>query len=100
MAALVASLRQPGRTAALRASLHASKAAADASLESLRLPSIVLMGTADPDYPDPRAEADLVARRLGGRVVMLDGLGHYPHLEAPDLVGKILADTLGLPHAA
>lgn len=77
-----------------------SAAASAASLESPRLPSLVLTGAAEPDLPDPSAGAERIAKRLGGRTVVLDGLGHDPHREAPDPVGAVLADAWRLRHAA
>jgi pimeloyl-ACP methyl ester carboxylesterase len=44
------------------------------------------MGEADPDWKDPRAEADWVARQLGSDVVVVPGAGHAPMLEASDVV--------------
>jgi pimeloyl-ACP methyl ester carboxylesterase len=54
----------------------------------------VVMGTADPDFKDPAAEAELVAERLRGRVVLVPGAGHYPQAEAPDVVGPAVAEFL------
>lgn len=52
------------------------------------------MGSADPDFSDPKAEADLVTERLHGRQFMVAGAGHYPHVEmfepvAAEIVGFI-----------
>ncbi len=83
-ASLQANLAEPGRMAALRGQIRASKAASAARLERVRVPALVVFGTRDPDFPDPRAEADWIAGRMGGEVVMVDGAGHYPHAEMPD----------------
>ena len=82
-ARLRASLREPGRFEALAAMLARDDAPIEARLGRVRAPSLVLMGTADPDWPDPMAEARAVAEALGGRAEALDGVGHYPHLEVP-----------------
>lgn len=74
-------LSEPGRTTALRAMLLASKDACEARIDELDTASLVIMGDADPDFPDPAAEAELVATRIGGAAVVLNGLGHYPHAE-------------------
>jgi hypothetical protein len=42
------------------------------------------MGTADPDFPDPAAEARLIANCVGGHVLLVEGAGHYPHVELPE----------------
>jgi pimeloyl-ACP methyl ester carboxylesterase len=93
-ARLVASLREPGRLAALQAMLRVSKADAEARLDSAKAPTLVLMGTKDPDFPDPAAEARHVAGRLKGAVTLLDGLGHYPHAEAPERTIPLVLDFL------
>lgn len=85
-------LREPGRFAALLAMLTASKADVDARLSTVRAPTLVVMGTADPDFADPRAEAALIAQRLAGEVVFVEGAGHYPHAELPDQVAPPIVD--------
>jgi pimeloyl-ACP methyl ester carboxylesterase len=76
-------LAEPGRMAALRAMMGADVSACEARFPEVRTPALVVMGTRDPDFPSPRDEADLVAGRLGGQVVMIDGAGHYPQAEYP-----------------
>lgn len=90
-ARLRTSLREPGRFAALAAMLARDDAPVAARLERVRVPALVLMGTADPDFPDPMAEARAVAEAMGGRAEALDGVGHYPHLEVPDAMAERLA---------
>lgn len=81
IAAVRDNLSEPGRTAPLRAMMLASKDACEARIGEVDTPCLVVMGGADPDFPDPTAEAEHVAGRLGGSSVVLDGLGHYPHAE-------------------
>jgi pimeloyl-ACP methyl ester carboxylesterase len=83
-AALLANLREPGRFAATQAMTWASKAAVDRRLAEVKAPVLVVMGSKDPDFPDPAAEAQLVAERLRGTVALIDGAGHYPHAEMPE----------------
>jgi pimeloyl-ACP methyl ester carboxylesterase len=96
---LRASLREPGRFAALAAMLARDDHPIAARLERVRLPSLVLMGTADPDFPEPMAEARAIAEAMQGRAEALEGVGHYPHLEAPVALAERLAafaeDALG-----
>ena len=47
-----------------------------------------------PGMGDPAAEAAFVADRLGGRVVMVPGAGHYPHAEYPEIVNPAILDFL------
>jgi len=65
-----------------------------ARIGEVRAPSLVVMGTRDPDFADPSAEAAWLAGALGGRAELLDGVGHYPHLERPDETARILVGWL------
>jgi pimeloyl-ACP methyl ester carboxylesterase len=71
--------------------------AAEAALPRVTVPTLVVMGTADPDFPDPAAEASLTAERVAGRaeVVLVDGAGHYPQAERPDVVSPAVVAFLG-----
>ncbi len=87
LAALEANLAEPGRFAALRAMVRASKAPVEARLGEVTAPVLVVMGTKDPDFTDPAAEALLAGDRLRARVLLVDGAGHYPQAEFPQVVG-------------
>ena len=84
-AALQANLRAPGRLDALQAMLRATKRASEERLPRVKAPALVLMGSKDPDFKDPAAEAAWVARAVHGNVQMVAGAGHYPHAELPDV---------------
>ena len=89
MAGLAADLREPGRMDAARAMGKSRPADAEAKLGSIQCPALVLMGTLDSDWPDPRAEADAIVAGMPaglGRVIMISGAGHYPHAQFPDQV--------------
>lgn len=81
---LVANLKQPGRFEAAVAMMNDDKAAIEPRLGEVRAPALVLMGSKDPDFPDPAAEGRLVAERLRGATNVIDGAGHYPHVEFPE----------------
>jgi pimeloyl-ACP methyl ester carboxylesterase len=83
-ARLVANLKEPGRMAALQAMLRVSKSDVEARLDSVTAPTLVVMGTKDPDFGDPAVEAQTVAMLLHGQATMIEGAGHYPHVEFPD----------------
>ncbi len=91
-AAIKASFSEPGRMDAVRGMMNVSKADVAARLHEITAPTLIFMGTADPDFPDPKKEAEIVAGLLKGSVVMVDGAGHYPQVEDPDLVAKHLID--------
>ena len=73
-----------GRLHVLNAMLFASKAPCEAKLAEVKARVLVVMGSKDPDFPSPAAEADLVATRLHAEVLMVAGAGHYPHAEMPE----------------
>ncbi len=81
---LVANLKEAGRFEALASMMKTPKGPCEARLGEVRARSLVVMGTRDPDFPDPRAEARLVAERIGGEVEMIEEAGHYPQAEQPE----------------
>lgn len=85
-------MREPGRMAALRGLLAATQTESGERLARINVPALVLMGTKDRDFPNPEAEARLIANSLGrpAQVHMIEGAGHYPHAEAPAIVGPLV----------
>lgn len=90
LATLGRNLREPGRMKALRSMITASKRAAEERLAHVTAPVVVVMGTRDPDFKDPVAEARVVAAALNGVVQLVDGAGHHPHAEMPDQTAAIV----------
>lgn len=88
IAALRAMLRDPARRRALVATIRGSKAPVEARRSLVRAPTEVIMGGADPDFGSPAQEAAILCDAIGAHAqrTVLDGLGHYPHAEAPALV--------------
>jgi pimeloyl-ACP methyl ester carboxylesterase len=89
-AVLRKNLAEAGRLEALHAMLAASKSAAEERLPRVKAPVLVLMGSKDPDFKDPAAEAQWIGQSLNGQVEMVDGAGHYPHAEMPEQAGPVL----------
>jgi pimeloyl-ACP methyl ester carboxylesterase len=85
-AAVAANLRRPGHWRAFARTTRTTHAPAEARLDRVRAPAVVVMGTDDVDWKDPAAEAAWVGERLGAEVVMADGVGHYPQAQAPEVV--------------
>jgi pimeloyl-ACP methyl ester carboxylesterase len=83
-----------GRLEVLRAMLNASKGDVDARLDRVRARTLVVMGTKDPDFDGfvggQEGEARFVAERLHGEVMMVEGAGHYPHVEMPAQVNPTI----------
>ena len=88
---VVASIRRPGHAKAFSRTTRTSHDPAEARLADVTAPALVVMGEQDPDFPDPRAEADWIARALRAQVVMVPGAGHYPQSQRPDITtGAVL----------
>ncbi len=92
--ALKANLREPGRFEALKGMLAASKAECEARMDGVKAPTLVIFGTKDPDFTHPEAEAIWLAERLHGKLLMVEGAGHYPHAEMPQQVGPAIVAFL------
>ena len=66
---------------------------AGARLGGVRCPVLVLMGTLDPDWVDPRVEGQAVVDALPeglGHLELIEGSGHYPHDQHPEQVATSL----------
>jgi pimeloyl-ACP methyl ester carboxylesterase len=97
MAALRATLREPGRMAEFRKTGKSTPADAGAQLPNITCPALVIMGTLDPDFAGPKAEGDAIVAAMPaglGTVVMIDGAGHYPHAQSPDEVAALVIPFL------
>jgi len=90
VAALSDNLRERGRFSSFRSMSTNSHAESGKRIGSVHQPVVVVMGTADPDFPDPVEEANHIAGIMGADVVWSEGSGHYPQAETPDLVAAEL----------
>jgi pimeloyl-ACP methyl ester carboxylesterase len=96
LAAEIAKLKQmmsnPARRKAVRESLVADRDGIAERLESLHKPTLTIFGSQDDHFADPTAQAALIAGTLGGDHLVVNGAGHYPHVEQPEVVaGAILS---------
>jgi len=97
MAALRAKLSEPGRMAEFMKTGKSTPADAEAQLPNIRCPALVIMGTLDPDFADPRAEGDAIVAAMPpglGEVATVAGAGHYPHAQSPDEVAALVIPFL------
>ncbi|MGC4767362.1 alpha/beta fold hydrolase [Micromonospora sp. DT44] len=88
-----AMMREPGRMAAMRKMGGSAPTDAGAQLANVRCPVLIVEGTLDPDWTDPRAEGAAIVAALPaglGRLEMVEGAGHYPHVQYPDEVATLL----------
>ncbi|WP_062430438.1 alpha/beta fold hydrolase [Herbidospora daliensis] len=64
-------------------------------LPRLKAPALVVMGDRDPDWGDPRAEAEgIAATARSATVAMIPGAGHYPHAQFPNQVADVMLPFL------
>jgi pimeloyl-ACP methyl ester carboxylesterase len=98
LARIEAKLSEPGRMKALQAMCKTSPSDAGEQLPNITCPVLVIEGSADPDWADPRAEGEKIIADVPqglGELVVIEGAGHYPHVQMPD---QVLA--LALPFLA
>ena len=87
LARIEAKLSEPGRMKALQAMCKASPGDAAAQLPNVACPVLVIEGSLDPDWADPRAEGEKIIADLPaglGELAVIEGAGHYPHAQTPD----------------
>jgi len=94
---ITAMLAQPGRMKALQAMFKSAPTDADARLSDVSCPVLVVQGDADPDWADPRAEGEAIVAALPaglGRLEVVPGSGHYPHVQHPAEVLELVLPFL------
>jgi pimeloyl-ACP methyl ester carboxylesterase len=96
-AALERNLREHGSMAAARKMAMSQPTDAAAALPGVRCPALIIMGSQDPDWPDPQAEAQAIVGLLPkglGRYAMIGGAGHYPNAQFPEQVAAAILPFL------
>jgi len=91
-------LKEPGRFASFRQISTSSHAESESQLRAVTQPVLVVMGTADPDFRDPVAEANDIAAAMDATLVLSEGSGHYPQAETPPLVSEALIGLVRRAH--
>ena len=95
VSAVVSALRRPGHAAAFSRTARTSHARVEARLDEVTgVPTLVLMGELDPDFPDPAQEAAWISQRLHAKVVMVPEAGHYPQSQQPEVVAGAITGFL------
>lgn len=94
LAELTDNLRQPGRFAACKALGDSSRQPSEDRLTQVSARTLVIMGTKDPDFPNPVDEAQFIATQTGAQLALIDGAGHYPQTEMPEQVSPLIVDFL------
>jgi pimeloyl-ACP methyl ester carboxylesterase len=75
---------------AVQEMIRASKSASGERLPRVTQPVLVLMGSKDPDFKNPQAEAKRVAQAVHGDCAMIENAGHYPHAEMPEATAPLM----------
>jgi pimeloyl-ACP methyl ester carboxylesterase len=83
---LKGNLREAGRFEALKGLGFSPKTDSEKRISRVAKPALVVMGTKDPDWPDPAAEAEWIAQQLKAELLLVEGAGHYPMTEMPEKV--------------
>ena len=98
LARIETKMGEAGRMKVLQAMCKTDPGDAGAQLPHVKSPVLIIEGSLDPDWADPRAEGEKIMADGSpglGVLAMIDGAGHYPHAETPD---KVVA--LSLPFLA
>jgi pimeloyl-ACP methyl ester carboxylesterase len=74
--------------------LRASKRASGERMPKVTQPALVLMGSKDPDFKNPEAEAKRVADAIRSNFKMIAGAGHYPHAEMPEVTAPLILNFI------
>lgn len=97
LARIEAKLREPGRMKVLQKMGQSSPADAGAHLAGVRCPALIVEGTLDPDWADPRAEGEAIVAAMPdglATLALVEGAGHYPHTQFPDQVLTLMLPFL------
>jgi len=82
---------------ALQAMCKSAPTDAGAQLPNVTCPVLIVQGSLDPDWADPRAEGERIIGELPsglGELAVIDGAGHYPHAQTPDQVMALASPFL------
>jgi pimeloyl-ACP methyl ester carboxylesterase len=97
MASMSAKLSEPGRFAEFMKTGKSTPADADAQLANVKCPALIIMGGAEVDFADPKAEGDAIVAKMApglGEVAIVEGSAHYPHADSADRVAKLITEFL------
>ena len=89
-AGLLSNLKERGRLESVLHMLRASKKASEERIPRVNTPTLVLMGSKDPDFKNPETEAKWIAENLKGTYKIIENAGHYPHAEMPEVTGPLM----------
>ena len=89
------SLNEPGRYEALKGLMSAPKTESEQRLGQITTPTLVVMGTKDPDWSDPKAEASYIEQAIpNAQLLFIEDAGHYPQAEMPEQTNPAILEFL------
>jgi pimeloyl-ACP methyl ester carboxylesterase len=91
---LTANLSQPGRFEVVKAYSNASRQPAEERMGHVKARTLILMGSKDPDFPEPAAEGQYLSEKMAGKLVLIEGAGHYPQTEMPEKTAQAVLEFL------
>ena len=97
LAGMRSNLTEPGRMKVLQTMGNSDLKESGAALSRVRCPALIAVGALDPDWADPEAEADGIAAAMPDGVAtvkVIEGAGHYPHVQYPDRVAELILSFL------
>ncbi|WP_213456385.1 alpha/beta fold hydrolase [Rhizomonospora bruguierae] len=92
-----AMLGEPGRMKAMQRMGRSAPIDAGAQLGNVRCPALIVEGSLDPDWADPRAEGEAIVAAMPaglGKLEVIEGAGHYPQTQFPDETVALLLPFL------
>ena len=91
---VTAALKRPGYARAFSLTTRADHVRAGESLAAVVSPTLVVMGGKDPDFSNPKGEADWISHAVGGTTVMIEDAGHYPQSQQPERTSAAIVGFL------
>ncbi len=70
--------------------IFASKSAVEQKLSEVKVPVLALTGSKDPDFANPGDELKWIESVLQSETTLIEGAGHYPHLEFPKHIAELI----------
>ena len=63
-------------------------------IDRVTQPVLIVMGTADPEFPDAVSEAQVLGEVMSAEVLLVEGSGHYPQADSPEKVAPAIIDLV------
>ncbi len=83
---LIENMKRPGYTKAFSLTSRTVHTASERVIDRVKVPTLALVGTFDPDFPNPKAEMEWIKTTLHGKGAMIENASHYPQSQQPEKV--------------